>query len=157
MTNVGITGHRRIPDEALDHVTREIGDVLRRMAGPIVGYSSLAIGADQIFAQTVLDTGGELVAVIPCREYETTFAPSDVPAYESLLARATITTILDYPAPTDEAYMAAGEQVVENSDIVIAVWDGLPANGLGGTGDAVRHARNLGKSIIVIWSEGVYH
>lgn len=155
MTKVGITGHQKIPTEALDYVTRGISDCLQHVARPVVGYSSLALGADQLFARTVLDLGGDLIAVIPCHGYETMFQSEDLLAYNSLLARSTAVTTLDYPAPSEDAYMAAGEMVIESSDVIIAVWDGKPAAGLGGTGDAVAHARAIGKQVIVVWPEGV--
>lgn len=155
MTNIGITGHQRIPAQALDYINRGIADCLGELPGPIVGYSSLALGADQLFAQAVLDAGGSLVAVIPCGGYEGTFAAEDLPGYHDLLSQASEQTILDFPQPSEAAYMAAGEQIMQQSDVVIAVWDGQPAAGLGGTGDAVAYARSIGKQVVVVWPEGV--
>jgi hypothetical protein len=40
----------------------------------------------------------------------------------------------------DEAYLASGKTMVERSDLLIAVWNGKPAAGLGGTGDIVKYA-----------------
>ena len=40
---------------------------------PLIGVTSLAIGADQLFADAVLQLGGELEAVIPFAEYDRTF------------------------------------------------------------------------------------
>jgi len=154
MTTVGITGHQRIPEEALNYVTRRMIECLESQAAPLVGYSSLAIGADQIFAQSVLDLGGQLMAIIPCEGYEATFSKEDLPAYKQLLIQAQA-TVLDFPEPSERAFMAAGEEVIDSSDVIIAIWDGLPAAGLGGTADAVAHARSLGKQVVVIWPEGV--
>jgi len=46
--------------------------------------------------------------------------------------------------------MEAGEKIVEEADIVVAVWDGKPAAGLGGTADIVEYARELEKPLIWI-------
>jgi hypothetical protein len=155
MTNVGITGHQRIPAEALGYVTQGIRDCLVGVPESIVGFSSLALGADQLFAQAVLDAGGSLIAVIPCERYDTTFAPEDLPVYQALLDRATDAVVLDFPEPSEAAFVAAGQEVIRRSELLIAIWDGQPAAGLGGTGDAVAHAKSLGKRVQVIWPEGV--
>ena len=34
---------------------------------------------------------------------------------------------LDYPSPSEEAFFAAGKQIVEAADELIAIWDGEPA------------------------------
>jgi len=51
--------------------------------------------------------------------------------------------------------MAGGEEVARRCDVLVAVWDGCPAAGLGGTADAVAFARSLGKQVVVMWPEGV--
>ena len=38
-------------------------------------------------------------------------------------------------------YYDAGVMLVEGSDALLAVWDGLPAKGVGGTGDSCDFAR----------------
>lgn len=154
MTAIGVTGHQGIPVEALDYVTQGIRDFLAKQTAPIVGYSCLAMGADQIFAQAVLDAGGELVAIIPCSGYESNYTGEDLQAYERLLAQATV-TVLDFPEGSEDAYLAAGEEVMRNSDVIVAIWDGKPAQGKGGTADAVAYAKSLGKEVVVIWPAGV--
>ena len=41
-----------------------------------------------------------------------------------------------------EAYEQAGRYIVEHSDVLLAVWDGLPARGRGGTAEIVAWARD---------------
>ena len=64
-----------------------------------------------------------------------------------LLARADRVEVLTALGSDEEAYMAAGRRVVDEADYIIAIWDGLPAAGLGGTGDVVAYAR-AGKRVI---------
>ncbi len=48
----------------------------------------------------------------------------------------------------DEAYARAGEDVLDRCDVLLAVWDGQPAQGRGGTGEVVRRAREMGKPLL---------
>jgi len=155
MTAVGVTGHQRIPAEALDFVSNGIRECLAAQQRPLVGYSSLAVGADQMFARAVLDAEGDLVAIIPCQGYEQTFDIDGLVTYRALLNRCAGVAVLDFAEPTEEAFMEAGKRVMEASDAVVAIWDGQPAAGLGGTADAVAYANILGKEVIVIWPRGV--
>jgi hypothetical protein len=118
--------------------------------------SSLATGADQLFAHLALACGAELTAVIPSGDYEEGFAtPGELARYQDLKGRATREIQLSFPYATDEAYYAAGAYIADNCDRLLAVWDGRPARGLGGTGDIVQYARDLGRPVTVIWREGV--
>jgi hypothetical protein len=50
--------------------------------------------------------------------------------------------------------MAASEALVARSDRLVAVWDGEPSGGWGGTADVVAHARGTGIPVQVIWPSG---
>lgn len=153
---IGVTGHQDIPTEALEHVTRGISGVLDGIKDGLVGVSSLAVGADQIFASLVLERGGRLEVVLPSNSYEKTFSRSeDLSRFHSLLARATTVEKLSFAEPSDEAYLAAGIRVVDSSDVLLAIWDGEPAKGKGGTADIVEYAKGRGGRLEVIWPSGV--
>ena len=52
MTNVGVTGHRALADpDSWSWVRAEIDVAIDDLAVPLVGISSLAGGADQVFAE----------------------------------------------------------------------------------------------------------
>jgi hypothetical protein len=155
VTTIGISGHQNLPDIARRHAERDIRTLLARQAGPVTGLSSLAAGADHLFAQLLLAAGHRLHAVIPCRSYADTFNPGDLAVYQTLRAAATEVTELDFAEPSETAFDAAGKYVVEHCDLLVAVWDGQPAHGLGGTGDAVAHARELRRDVLISWPEGV--
>ncbi|NJP95187.1 hypothetical protein HCN51_38110 [Nonomuraea sp. FMUSA5-5] len=55
---------------------------------------------------------------------------------------------------TAESPMAAGARMLDDADVLFAVWDGQPARGYGGTADVVAEARRQGVSVRVIWPEG---
>lgn len=80
--------------------------------------------------------------------------PSELAAFRRLLALASEEVLLPFSAPAEDAFWAAGREVVERSDKLLAIWDGLPAAGLGGTADVVRYARAAGKDVEVIWPAG---
>ena len=154
MTRIGVTGHHNLPYDAVDFVTQGIRDLLERH-DRIDGYSSLAAGADQIFATEVLTAGGRLHVVIPSADYDTTLDGEDLVLYNQLLASAFETTQLHFGAPGEDAYEAAGRWIATESELLIAVWDGQPARGRGGTADTVAYARALDREVNVIWPDGV--
>lgn len=156
MKMVGITGHQNLPKIAIDFTKQEITDVLHRFNGAFVGISSLAVGADQLFAEAVLQANGSIHAVIPCHGYEVTFTDHEaLQSFRHLLKNADFVETLEHDHPSEDAFLNAGYRVVELSDILIAVWDGLEAKGKGGTADVVRHAQECKKEILIIWPPGV--
>ncbi|MEU7280538.1 hypothetical protein AB0A69_17395 [Streptomyces sp. NPDC045431] len=156
MKRIGVTGHRDIPDELHAHVRAAMRAAFLGHDGALEALSSLATGADQLFADIALACGAELVAVIPSGDYEDGFADDvELARYRGLRKRATREVRMAFPHSTDEAYYAAGTYIADHCDRLLAVWDGRPARGLGGTGDIVRYARELGKPVTVIWRAGV--
>ncbi|MER5280868.1 hypothetical protein ABT025_34750 [Streptomyces sp. NPDC002809] len=156
MKRIGVTGHRSIPQEVHDHVLASMRAAFHGFDGSVEALSSLAVGADQLFADLALDHGAQLTVVIPSGDYEACFADgAELARYRALKARAVREVRLDYPHSTDEAYYAAGAYIADHCDRLIAVWDGRPARGLGGTGDIVTYARGLGRPVTVIWRDGV--
>ncbi|MET9323839.1 hypothetical protein ABZX75_27205 [Streptomyces sp. NPDC003038] len=156
MKRIGVTGHRSIPGEVLGHVESSLRAVLGGHEGPLEALSSLAEGADQLFAAIALECGADLTVVIPSGDYEEGFEDAEALAgYRRLKHLATQEVRMDFARSTDEAYYAAGTYIADSCDRLVAVWDGLPARGHGGTAEIVAYARTLGKPVTVIWREGV--
>jgi hypothetical protein len=158
VTRVGVTGHRAIPDHAYVHVHDALTEALHmapQSPGSIEVLSSLAVGADQLFAEIALDRGARLTVVTPAADYETTFSQEELGRFRDLLRRAHAHVVLDYARVSDEAFYAAGVYIADRCDRIVAVWDGRPARGHGGTADIVDYARGLGKPVSVIWKAGV--
>jgi hypothetical protein len=55
---------------------------------------------------------------------------------------------------TPEAHQAGSEILVGLVDELIAVWDGQPARGFGGTADVVAYAERTGVPVRILWPEG---
>lgn len=73
---------------------------------------------------------------------------------DCLFARAVTVTRLDHVEPDAESYMAASLRMLADADELLAVWDGEPARGYGGTADVVDAARASGLAVTVIWPTG---
>lgn len=150
---IGVTGHQRLPAQ----VEQFVLDDLARYAGlcDLWCVSSLAAGADQLAAARLLHLGARLHVVVPCEGYESTFTEGrSRRRYGDLVSAATVVDTLAYSQPGEDAFLAAGMAVVDLSEEVLAVWDGLPSRGRGGTADVVAHARTSGTPVRILWPAG---
>lgn len=152
---VAVTGHRGLSAPTEQLVEAAIRARLADLGhDELVGLSCLADGADQLFARAVLDAGGELEVVIPAKLYREGLPRESWPAYDALLARATTTHALDHVESDERAHMDASRLMLDHADRLLAVWDGQPARGYGGTADVVQLARDRGIEVDVIWPDG---
>ena len=145
----GVTGHRVLAE--IDRVTAGIDDALNRVAAvfadrPVTVVSSLAEGADRLVAERALTRpDAALIAVLPLPpdEYECDFEEAaSRDEFRRLLALAAEVIVSAANAGSREAaYERAGRAVLDRSDVLIAVWDGEPSQGPGGTADIVAEAR----------------
>ena len=153
---IGITGHQDIPPQALHFIQSGIDSLISKFHHKVTCVSSLARGADQLFANSVLNAGGKLHAIIPCDLYEETFSDIlDLTAYNKLLKVAKIVEKLNFPLPSEEAFFEAGCKVASTSEILVAIWDGKIAKGKGGTADIVKYAKDNRIEVVVLWPVGV--
>ena len=169
---MGVTGHRleAIPAAARQGVQRRIGEALEQIEAQALALrareavlfgpeppsftlvSPLAEGADQMAAEAALARGWKLEAILPFERetYVADFDDDDSRAsFHRLVGSASCT--LELPGdPHDplEAYVMAGRGTVAHCDILMAVWDGLPPRGRGGTGEIVELAIARGTAII---------
>jgi hypothetical protein len=169
---VGITGHRSIAAEPIvsEAVEAAITRVLRalekgsRSSRPgkpfatstrfrLKVVSMLAEGADLLGMQAGLDCGAELVGVLPFdeRSYREAFASAPSRAlFDNVWSKLSSIVVLGGFVGDNASYEQANRAILDRSDVVIAVWDGDPARGRGGTGDVVHDALERGLPVIVI-------
>ncbi len=156
MTRVGITGHRGLTPEIETHVDREIRSFLAQLGhSDLIGISCLADGADTLFAEAVLDLGGQLIILVPAQTYRDSLPEEHHPIYDHLYSQAEKVHRLSYRESDSQAHMHASRILVDQSDQLIAVWDGQPGRGPGGTADVVEYARCQGHLVRIIWPAGV--
>jgi hypothetical protein len=152
---IGATGHQILPPKSVARIAEDLRKQLINES-ELVGVSSLAAGADQLFASVVLSLGGRLEAILPSVGYETTFDdPASLEHYQHYLRSATTIHQLPFREPSEAAFFEAGKEVVNRSDRLIAIWDGKPAQGLGGTADVVAYAESRRIPMTVIWPTGL--
>jgi hypothetical protein len=147
---VGITGHQRLDDEsAWPWVEDTIRSTCRELARPLVGISSLAAGADQLFAEVVLELGGRLEVIVPFPGYAERFSDREARAkYAHLLSNASSVQTLTAQRTDEHGYFEAGKRIALSCDLLLAVWNGKPSKGLGGTADVVKFAKSVGRRVV---------
>jgi hypothetical protein len=154
MVRIAVSGHRGLPEETAVLIDGAVREALLEYRPGVTGLSCLADGADQIFARVVLDLGDVLEAVIPAKEYRDGLPGECRAAYDELLGRAIRTHRLDFVESTAESHMTASARMLDDADVLFAVWDGQPARGYGGTADVVAEARRREVPVRVIWPNG---
>jgi hypothetical protein len=123
--------------------------------------SALASGADQWVADEAINLGFDLQSVLPFsrEEYLKDFTVlSEAESYKYFLSKASAVLELDGKVviekdekrkPDSQSYEAVGRGILNQTDLLIAVWDGKDAQGRGGTGQVIREA--LQNGIPVVW------
>lgn len=114
--------------------------------------SALADGGDQWVADEATRLGYELQVVLPFQrnEYENDFDSNVLIEHRRLRGLATAVFELDgCRALSDASYLAAGRVVLNQSDLLIAIWDGKDSQGVAGTGQIVNEA--LRRGIPTLW------
>lgn len=157
---IGITGHRDIRDEdgaALEEKVRAIFTELRSNYPhtPLVLLSALAEGADRLATRVALDFGARLIVPLPMPKalYETDFTSDAARSeFDELLRRAQyyfeLPLLTDGPAiqkqgpARDRQYAQAGAFISRQSQILIALWDGVDPKRPGGTAQTVQFKLN---------------
>jgi len=154
---IGVTGHRNIASDD-PGLRAKVRAEFERLAEkyqntPFLVLSGLAEGFDRLAAQVALEVFKDncrLIAVLPMprADYETDF--------ETEASRAEFAALLDLaegrieiaPPPGDDwkvqgsdardaLYAKGGAATAEHAQILMALWDGQPPRGEGGTGNIV--------------------
>ncbi|MFE5870124.1 hypothetical protein ACFQ6V_15960 [Streptomyces roseifaciens] len=152
---IGITGHRGLPDEVEQRVRQKLVESVKAYPrDELVGVSCIADGPDAWFARTVLDHGGRVEVIVPAAGYRNSLPDWRHETYDELLGSASDVHHTGLDGSTSQAHMAGSELLVGLVDEVLAVWDGQPARGYGGTADVVAYARRTGVPVRVLWPVG---
>jgi hypothetical protein len=174
---IGVTGHRDLTlTEQLEKsinkaLTIELKNILRwdeKYQTPLTYsiLSPLAEGADRfVAAQAMQLLDAKLEALLPMNEDE---YMEDFTSQESCLEfknflkqaknchqliKKPLAEVYPGKTTTEQrvhAYEKTGRYVVDNCDILIAIWDGKPAKSNAGTGAVVEHAKKKGKPMIIV-------
>jgi hypothetical protein len=151
---VGFTGHRSVADPAgvARAITAALESLRAEAPGEWLALSSVADGSDQMFVAQARALGLSWHAILPLpkAEFQKDFTPADWSAVETMLTHAEHVRVITENGTREDAYLDCGMETVNGADVLLAVWDGQPARGKGGTADVVGYARSLGKPVVVI-------
>lgn len=155
---IAVTGHRGLPDQTVQLIDAALRDLIAEYADvrPVVGLSCIADGADQLFARAVLGAGGQLEVFVPAERYREGLPADCWAGYDALYAKATAVHRLDHVESTAQAHMDASAQMIDDADLLVAVWDSRPARGYGGTADVVDYARDHDTPVTIVWPAGAH-
>lgn len=154
---IGITGHRphRLNNEwdGDGPLSEYLYDCIKDKINTFSKFegltliSGMALGVDQIFAKLAMDLDLPLIAAIPCQNHSSKWPKKSQERYDNILAYNKCEQVL----VNDTVYapwvmQKRNEWIVDNCDLLIAVFDGTP----GGTANCVNYAKKIKKTIFKI-------
>ena len=154
---IGFTGHRELPDETRcrEAIRKVLEDWKSRVSGVVYGVSSVAAGGDLLFAEICLELDVAVRVLLPLRKerFRDDFDDATWKRAERVLASALFVEVTGVSEESDERYYECGIETVQQSQLLIALWDGGPGRGMGGTADIVHFAKERGQPVVWINSD----
>jgi hypothetical protein len=154
---VGFTGHRKVPYETKSR--QVIRDFLAQQKeshhGVMYGICSVAAGGDQLFAESCIELNIPLRILLPrpAEQFRADFDEASWQRTAHIIANAISVEVTGRHEAQNEQYYDCGIQTVAESQLLVALWDGQPSRGIGGTQEIVSYARKTGHPIAWIHSE----
>lgn len=113
-------------------------------------HTPLATGSDQLAARSARAYGYQLRGLLPFKvtEYSRDFLGPELDDFKDFLDDADSVMALPGDRSAHDAYVLVGKAVIAASDVIIAIWDGEPGNGPGGTAHVVELAMRDGVPVI---------
>ncbi len=150
---LGVTGHRFPPEDdpelraavgiAISRIQARIRPGTESTPVSLAVVSALAEGSDRIVAREALARGASLEVVLPLarEDYLADFCSGESQTeFLALCELAASVTEMTGADGREQAYEQAGRAIVDRCDVMLAIWDGLPARGRGGTAEIVAYA-----------------
>jgi hypothetical protein len=174
---VGVTGHRDLSDADPEILRATIAEIFEMIASSVQAVqmhsdapaiyskeapavlliSALAIGADTLAAELALERKWHLAVAMPFFEeaYERDFVKEAAPAFKAMLERARAEGAVveldnDDPQQRPQGYLQSGRFMLRHCDLMLAIWNGGPSAGVGGTGDVIAEARAMNIPIVKV-------
>lgn len=150
MIKIGITGHRVLDKRFLKKYKKQVFkklDELKQKHNEVILFSPLADGADRLIVYEAMKLDIKYIAVLPMQKelYQDDFDSTSELEFDKLLKNAEHILTISHTKPfiRDRQYELAGRYISENSDILIALWDGKYNNLQGGTSEIIKyHLKN---------------
>ena len=146
---IGVVGHRNIVEESKEDASNHFEKILKRYKTkypntPILVVTSLAEGADQLIAEVAIKVEGVFLGVlIPMgieKYLETFSSDSAKEEFKKFCAKAIFvrdTSIDMVYEDNSDAFRSNTRELSNNADLLIALWDGIASNQVGGTSDTL--------------------
>jgi uncharacterized phage-like protein YoqJ len=158
MIKICFTGHRpnKLPggyNQCNLFLKNPILEILTDLKDKIeYAHCGMALGFDQATAIGCIKLNIPVVACIPCKNYENKWPQSSKDKYYNIIKniiKKNGKTIYISEEYTPYCLQQRNVYMVDNSDLVIAGWDGSS----GGTANCIKYAESKGKEVINIWSK----
>jgi hypothetical protein len=153
---IGFTGHRSLPDEAKsrESIRGFLREQKAKTSAIVYGVSSVAAGSDLLFAECCLELQIPLRILLPMakEKFSKDFDSTAWQRAEAVMGRAVSVDVTGDREIRNEAYYECGIETVQQSQIMIALWDGEPSRGMGGTQEIKEFAEKMDKPVIWIHS-----
>lgn len=155
---IAITGHRPNKLWGYNYYTEKYLELGRQIRNILIEnnathiISGMALGVDTIYALVGLKLKRTIMpklvieCAIPCLNHSSKWLKSSVDLYNKILRKANIITYVSEQNYTTSCMQKRNEYMVNNCDLLIAVWDGTA----GGTKNCIDYAKRVGKQIIYI-------
>lgn len=109
--------------------------------------TGMALGIDTLFAQIAIEFKIPFIAAIPCRGQTMRWPITSITKHSEIISNSLCTVhYVSDKLYTPDCMQKRNQWMVDNCDILIAVWDGT----LGGTANCVKYAVEMKREIIRI-------
>jgi hypothetical protein len=154
---IGFTGHRTLPNEAQSRelIRKFLEERKASTAATVYGVSSAAAGGDLVFAEVCIQLAIPLRILLPVSAefFRQDFDEATWTRVEQVLKAAFSVQVTGNQQLRDERYYECGIETVQQCQLLVALWNGQPSRGIGGTEEIVSFAENIGKPVFWFHSE----
>jgi len=131
----------------IQNIITQYNNVARDNWTPLTLITGMALGIDTLFAQISIENKIPFTAAIPCINQDKMWIQKSKDLYHSILKHKLCSIIYVSDKEYDlECMNKRNEWMVDNCDLLIAVWDGTS----GGTANCIKYAKKKKKYIIYI-------
>ena len=170
---IGVSGHRNLKQAQIDTYKQQIKILLLKLIKDnlekeLIILSALADGADRLVVDVAIELELRYEVYLPMAShvYKKDFSTTSLDEYRRLIRSAisipnvitlcdscTEVNIAEYGKYRDRQYLKLGKEIVDQSDIMVFLWDQKDSRGLGGTADIIFYAKQKDTSYIIIECE----
>ena len=150
---IAITGHRPnklgndydLTSPLIQTIEAELQTIINGLR-PTLMISGMALGIDTLWAELAIENEIPFIAAIPCENQCERWIQKSKDRYGSIIQHPLCKQVVLSEEYSHTCMQKRNEWMVNNCDVLIAVWDGTP----GGTGNCVKYAQKKGVQIVLV-------